>query len=94
MLLFLIAINILGRIAFATDRDGDWEIYTMLESGTGLVNLTRNSSSDFYPAWSPSGERIAFFSYRDGNAEIYVMNGDGEKLRRLTRNEAEDKAPA
>lgn len=90
------------KIAFATDRDGNWEIYLMNVDGTDCVNLTRHPASDFYPAWSPDGKRIAFFSNRDGNLEIYLMRfflpreayADGSSPERLTNNEAKDKAPA
>jgi len=83
-----------AKIAFATNRDGNWEIYLMNVDETDLVNLTQHPASDFYPAWSPDGKQIAFFSHRDGNYEIYVMNADGSHLRRLTYDEADDKAPA
>ena len=41
-----------GRIAFMSDRDGDWEIFVMNADGTGLVNLTAHPSDDREPAWS------------------------------------------
>ena len=41
------------RIAFASDRDGDGEIYVMNADGSGVVRLTDNDSNDWDPAWSP-----------------------------------------
>ena len=32
-----------GRIAFASDRDGDFEIYSIEPDGTGLLQLTTNA---------------------------------------------------
>ena len=79
-----------GPIAFASDRDGNWDIYAMNSDGSGLVRLTNNSADDYDPSWSPDGRRIAFHSYRDGNWEIYAMNADGSGLVRLTNNSAGD----
>jgi TolB protein len=42
------------RIAFASDADGDMEIYSIGPDGTGLRRLTDNTVSDLAPAWLPS----------------------------------------
>ena len=83
-----------GRIAFASKRDGNWEIYVMNADGSGQTNLTNNPAEGWRPAWSPDGRHIAFTSYRDGNGEIYVMNADGSGQTNLTNNPAEDGIPA
>ncbi|MBN1642742.1 MAG: PD40 domain-containing protein [Anaerolineae bacterium] len=90
-----------GRsIAFASDRDGDREIYVMdLERARAEgasyqpVNLTRNEEPDWQPAWSPDGERIAFSCYRDDNWEICVVAADGNHLERLTADPESDISP-
>jgi Tol biopolymer transport system component len=82
------------KIAFATNRDGNYEIYTMNPDGTGPTRLTNNTSSDYEPAWSPDGTKIAFATNRDGNDEIYTMNADASNQTRLTNNTAVDAAPA
>ena len=61
-----------AKIAFASDRDGNFEIYTMDADGSNLARLTEDLGEDRNPAWSPDGTRLAFVSSRDGNAEIYV----------------------
>ena len=83
-----------GKIAFASDRDGNFEIYVMNPDGGGLTRLTENAAEDTHPTWSPDGTRIAFVSSRDGNKEIYVIGADGSGLTRLTNNTAEDIEPA
>jgi Tol biopolymer transport system component len=83
------------RIAFASNRDGDFEIYTMNADGTDLRRLTHNPASDSHPgSWSPDGRQVAFVSDRDGNPEIYVVNVDGTGETRLTNDPASDSHPA
>lgn len=82
-----------GRIAFFTDRDGNWEIYTMNPDGSGLANLTRHPGEDRNPAWSPDGTQIAFSSDREGDYDIYLMNADGSNLRKITSNVSWNQVP-
>lgn len=72
------------RIVFASNRDGDYEIFSMALDGTDLRQLTVNGAVDTMPAWSPDGERIAFVSDRDGSAEIFIMNADGGNPIQIT----------
>ena len=60
----------IGKIAFASYRDGNFDIYLMDADGGGQTRLTENPAEDFSPAWSPDGKRLALVSTRDGNAEI------------------------
>lgn len=83
----------IGKIAFASDRDGNFEIYSMDTDGGAQTRLTENTSEDYSPTWSPDGGRLAFVSTRDGNAEIYVMNADGANQTRLTNNSSSDISP-
>jgi Tol biopolymer transport system component len=73
-----------AKIAFHTNRDGNFEVYVMNADGTGLVNLTHNAAVDSSPAWSPDGTKIAFYSNRDGTDGLYVMNADGSGVAKLT----------
>jgi dipeptidyl aminopeptidase/acylaminoacyl peptidase len=87
-------VQALGKIAFASDRDGNFEIYLMDTDGGGQTRLTESPGEDYSPAWSPDGTRLVFVSTRDGNAEIYTMNRDGTGQTRLTNNSAGDITPA
>ena len=43
------------RIAFASNRDGDFDLYIMdAASGGNVTNLTDHLAVDFSPAWSPA----------------------------------------
>ena len=81
------------RIAFASDRDGNWEIYAMNPDGSSVTRLTNSYARDWQPARSPDGRRVAFESNRDGDWEIYAVNADGSDLTQLTNNDAHDYQP-
>lgn len=83
-----------GRIAFASDRDGNFEIFPMRADGTHQTRLTTNAAFDGEPDWSPDGSRIAFTSDRHGGLEIYTMDAAGGSALRLTDNALADSLPA
>jgi Tol biopolymer transport system component len=82
-----------SQIAFASDRDGNFEVFVMDADGSEPVNLTNAAAGDAEPDWSPDGTKIAFMSARNGNAEIYMMNADGSEPKRLTKKAAADVDP-
>lgn len=78
------------RVAFHSERDGNWDIYVMDADGSNLERLTDNPANDQWPAWSPDGEWIAFSSGRAGNNDIFIMRPDGSEPTQLTTNRADD----
>lgn len=75
------------RLAFASSRDGQLEIYVVGRNGSGLRRLTFDPGRDSDPVWSPDGEWLAFTSEADGDAEIFIIRPDGTGLRQLTEND-------
>lgn len=74
-----------GRIAYASSRNGNPQIYSMNVDGSGTTRLTNNSAEDSFPVWSPDGRSIIFHSNRQGNNfDIYRMNADGSGVTMLT----------
>ena len=41
------------RITFASDRDGDFDIYTMDADGSDVAQVTNSPGGDFSPDWQP-----------------------------------------
>jgi hypothetical protein len=79
-----------GRIAYMSNRDGDFEIFTMRPDGSGVKQLTRNRADDGIQRWSPDGKKLVFVSDRGEDIEIFVMNADGSGIENLTRSPATD----
>jgi Tol biopolymer transport system component len=72
------------HIAFASHRDGNWEIYLTDVDGGHQTRLTRRDPQDRFPLWSPDRSQIAFGSQVGGDHwELWVMNVDGTNPRFL-----------
>ena len=72
---------------------GDYEIFKMNPDGTGVRQLTFNTTDDQEPTLSPDGKKIAYESdgvqpsNQDGDHEVYVMNAlDGSGNKNLSDN--------
>ena len=74
-----------AKIAFASTRDGNSEIYIMSPNGGNQMNLTRHPSRDLAPAWSPTGDHIVFNSDRGGTRDIYIMDANGKNVQKVFR---------
>ena len=83
-----------SKVAFSTQRDCNWEIYTMYADGSNQLRLINNAASDRRPSWSADGTQIAFGSSRDGHWEIYVMSADGSNQKRLTSTPFDSRGPS
>lgn len=82
------------RVAFASDRSGEGEIWVSDPDGSNAVQLTRTNAQDTNcPHWSPDGQLIAFSSNGEGEFDIYVVSAGGGKARRLTSHPAIDIDP-
>ena len=95
-------------LAFVSDRSGNWDIWKLdvracleaREEGVDgedprcqPVQLTDNPDDDFYPRWSPDGDRIAFESRRQAVRDIYVMDADGGNVTKVTADIDDDSTP-
>ena len=65
--LLTVDVDAQGRIAFTSERDGNFEIYVMDADGKKQRRLSNNDFPDKNPAWSPDGRRIIFVSDRNKN---------------------------
>jgi TolB protein len=82
-----------SKIAFASSRGGNFDVYVMNADGSGPTRLTDDPMIDVDPAFSLDGSKIAFRSNRAGNDDVYVMNADGSGQTNLTNHPATDSVP-
>ncbi len=83
------------RIAFASERSGNLEIYVSAADGSGVVQLTSMKAPDTgSPQWSPDGKQIVFDSRREGHSDIYVISAEGGTLRCITTSSQENETPS
>jgi hypothetical protein len=82
------------QIAFASNRNGQGDIYVINIDGSGERRITTDSSDDGAPTWAANGFEIAFDSNRDGDYEIYrtTLDYPGEVVK-LTDNTVDDRWP-
>jgi TolB protein len=84
------------RLAFASDRDGFWDIYLLdLQTG-GTQRLTNTPQYDSSPTWSPDLAWIVYETYEGDNLEIaiYSLSDPSQGPINLTDHPAADITPA
>ncbi|MCW5873117.1 MAG: serine/threonine-protein kinase [Anaerolineales bacterium] len=72
------------KIAFASDINGNYDIFMISPDGTGREAISTNPNNENMPAWSPDGTQIVFSMAVGNNHELFVMNPDGSGLTRIT----------
>src|SRR5271154_1502689 len=79
------------QIAFASNRDGKFQIYSMNSDGSNQKRLTNTKAEESAPAWSPNGDAILFVSERDGeHPALFAMSPDGSGQQRLAFSKHQD----
>ena len=83
------------RIAFQSDRSGNWEIWMCDRDGSNAVQLTHfGGPPSGTPRWSPAGKRIVFDSRANGVSQVYMVSTDGGTPRQLTTDAAGGEVPS
>jgi TolB protein len=86
------------KIIFETDRDGNWELYTVNADGSEPRNLTRTpDQNELYPHCSSDGRKICFVvdEQKESAGEkqrvrnVYFMNIDGTGRTLVAENAAD-----
>lgn len=60
-------------LAFTSNRDGNYEIYTVRPDGTELKRRTDNTERDDCCTWHPDGKRLVFVGERSGKSDLYLI---------------------
>jgi Tol biopolymer transport system component len=82
------------RIAFESNRDGNFDIYLVGADGDGLVRLTDHPAQDRRPSWTPDGTRIVFQSDREGSVDLWRLQLETLAASRITDYPGDEEVPA
>jgi TolB protein len=72
-----------SKLAFVVKKKGKSTVMAMDFDGNGVYSVTRNSSINMLPAFSPGGGQIAFTSYMRNNPDLYVVGAGGGRPKKL-----------
>jgi len=84
------------RIAFASNRDGYWNLYTLDIQSGNVVQLTNDHNYNAAPTWSPDLAWIAYETYQNGNLQIALLSlmNPGQEPIILTNDSSTSHSPA
>ncbi len=60
-------------LAFSSKKSGVFDIYAMRDDGTCLVQVTNDSTNDFFVTWSPAGT-LAYMSIRGSTRQVWIRD--------------------
>lgn len=66
-----------ARLAFASNRDGHWDIYLLDMQSGETEQLSDDAAYDGHPSWSADGAWLAYEHYQNENLEIMMRPADG-----------------
>ena len=70
------------RIAYAWNRDGNFDIWVQSIDGGDPVQVTSSPADETQPAWSPDGQRLVLRSEDDGGG-LFTVDSKGGPVRRI-----------
>jgi len=73
------------RVAFASDRTGNWDIYMVDITGGQAVQLTNDTTHDLYPSFSPDGKQLVYCTHgaQSGQWELVVIDVENPAVKRF-----------
>jgi TolB protein len=80
-------------LAYAGQREGEFDIYTIPVGGGQETRLTTAKGLDDGPEYSPDGAYIYFNSERTGQMQIWRMKADGSEQEQVLSDETNDWFP-
>lgn len=90
-----------SKIAFSSNRDGHWNIYTLNLTNGQVAQVTNTLEYVGSPSWSPDGKWMTYEAYTGGNSEnleIFIQQvseneSNSQDPIRLTNNSYTDHSP-
>ena len=63
-----------SKIVFESNRDGNWELYSINPDGSGETRLTEDGADDINAFWTRDSQSVIFQTNRDGLWQLYRLN--------------------
>ncbi len=83
------------RIAFASNRSGNWETWIAGADGSNQRQITSYAAAPAWNSrWSPNGRLLVFNHAKEGNADIYTITPEGSAVQRLTSELSSEETPS
>jgi len=82
------------KILFSSDRDGDYDLFTMNVDGTGQTKLFDLAGDEFHASFTPNGTQVVFYSDVTGTSQIMIANVNGSNVRNLSSNSVNESRTA
>ena len=82
------------RIAFASRRRGDKEIYAIDYDGHHPSRVTALDTISMTPDWRPDGSEICYTTFVTGDPDLYCSPSGGGRARAISNHKGLDMAPA
>jgi hypothetical protein len=84
-----------SQIAFASNRDGNYELYVMNADGSEVRRFTNTPEDETKPRWSPDGMRIVYVQVKTvefglQEKRLYLISATGDDIQRLTSGLEDD----
>jgi TolB protein len=77
-----------SKVAFVSNRDGNYEIYMMDYDGQRVRRVTSNTDLDVLPTWSADNEKILYTTYRNNNPDLFMFHLYTGKAELIATNRA------
>jgi TolB protein len=74
-----------SRVAFASDRSGNWDIYIKDVAGGQAVQITRDATDDIHPSFSRDGQKLIYstFGTQSGQWEMVIIDLNSPSTKRF-----------
>lgn len=73
------------RVAYASDRSGNWDIWVVNLDGHQAIQVTSNAAHEVHATWSPDGKQLVFCSMpeRGGQWELWLASAEAGAVKRF-----------
>lgn len=74
-----------SRVAFASNRGGNWDIFVMPVTGGAAVQVTNDAGHDIHASWSPDGAELVFsrLGQTSGRWELWTVQPESNGVSRF-----------